>query len=506
MNRFVWCFLLTIVPSSSAFCSKYFEFSPQAKDAYNRIFSLRFEEARLTLDGLKQHEPDNLMAVFLENYLEVLGIGVDDDEAAYNRLSKNMDTRLYQLSRGEPRSPYYRYTQAETRLQWAVLRAQFGDYLSSLSDIKLAYALLEENARRFPDFVANKKSLGILHALVGNVPDDYRWAIRLIGGMKGNIAQGLAELESVLAFAKNNDFVFEEESLIAYGILQLHLNNQGTKAWNTLKTSKLTPKTSPLGAITLATIGLRIGQTDATIKLLKEMPAGGTYHTFYHRDFLLGMAKMYRLDTDANIPLQSFIEHTKGKNAVKEAYQKLAWHQLLQGNTAGYYRFMWQVKQQGTARSDPDKVALREANKDEMPDTRLLKARLLFDGGYYSRAFDLLRNNLADYASSPRNSLEYQYRMGRIAHKMGKVAAATQYYESTIAMGEKMPWYFACNAALQLGTLLEEKSDAKNARFWYQKCLSLHPEEYAGSLHAKAKAGLNRLTVDGGRRTADGGW
>ena len=62
-----------------------------------------------------------------------------------------------------------------------------------------------------------------------------------------------------------------------------------------------------------------------------------------------------------------------------------------------------------------------------------------------------------------------------------------------LSTGEKQPWYFACNAALQIGVLLEEKADFQNARSWYQKCLSIQPEEYASSLHAKAKAGLNRL-------------
>ncbi len=64
---------------------KYFDFSPCATDAYPKIFSLRFDEAYLVLDALQQQEPDNLIRIFLENTLEVLCIGVDDDEAAYNR-------------------------------------------------------------------------------------------------------------------------------------------------------------------------------------------------------------------------------------------------------------------------------------------------------------------------------------------------------------------------------------------------------------------------------------
>ncbi len=486
---FVW---LTSPPLPA---QKYYDFSPRAKDAYQKIFSLRFEEAYVVLNTMRQQEPDNLIPIFLENTLEVLQIGVDDDAAAYKRLSKNMEARLQQLSRGEPRSPYNRYTQAETRLQWAVLRARFGDYFSCLSDIKIGYALLEENQRRFPDFMANKKSLGVLHILVGNVPDDYRWALRLFGGMRGNIGQGMAELESLLAYAETNEFLFREEVVMAYGLLQINLNNQPEKSWATLKNSHLYPETNALTAFVMGNVALKSGRCDEAINILTSAPKGAAFHPFHYCDYLLGIAKLQRLDTDANLPLQRFVSNFKGENGLKEAYQKLAWHHLLQGNTSAYYSNMWQVKQRGSSRSDPDKVALREASSGEMPDVRLLKARLLFDGGYYTRAFDLLKNNDTTYDANPRNQLEYQYRMGRIAQKMGKVGEAYRHYETTIQLGEKQPWYFACNAALQIGILQEEYADHKNARFWYQKCLEINPEEYAGSLHGKAKAGLNRLLV-----------
>jgi len=486
-------FIVLIPPFSAVSAGQYFEFSDRATVAYQKIISLQLESGGQLVQELKQQEPDNLIAVYLDNYLEVIRIGVDDNETAYHKFSKNLDTRLFQLSRGEPRSPYYRFTQAEIRLQWAALRARFGDYLACASDVKLAYALLEENERRFPDFIANKKSLGILHALVGNVPDEYRWAVRLLGGMKGTIQQGIAELERVVAFAKSHEFIWAEESLLVYALLQQHLNNQGESAWNTLKNSPITFKSNPLFAFTQASIGMRNGHTDEAIQLLQQLPAGLPYHPFHQPNFLLGVAKLNRLDPDADVPLQAFLQAYKGNNGVKEAWQKLAWQQLLQGNTEGYYSFMWRVKQTGAARSEPDKVALREANAAEIPDVRLLQARLLFDGSYFTRAFDLLKNHRADYANHTRNNLEYQYRMGRISHKLGKIQDAKTYYQSAIDAGEKLPWYFACNAALQLGLLHEGLSERSGAQLWYKKCLSISPKEYAGSLHAKAKAGLNRL-------------
>ena len=105
----------------------------------------------------------------------------------------------------------------------------------------------------------------------------------------------------------------------------------------------------------------------------------------------------------------------------------------------------------------------------------------------------MLKNAAADYTADPQKNLEYTYRLGRITQKMDKTDEAQRLYRQTIERGAANPAYFACNAALQLGLLYEEKNDSKNAREAFNRCLSLKPEEYASSLHAQAKAGLSRL-------------
>lgn len=473
--------------------AKYFDFSPAAKDVYEKAVSLRLEEANHALDAMRRNEPGNLTAVYLENYLDFLTIFVNDDKAEYQRLAKNMEPRLDKIAQGPADSPWFLYTQADIRLQWAFTRSRFNDFLSSMSDIKQAYALLEENQRKFPHFVANKKSLGIMHTLVGNVPEEYRWAVRALGGMEGSAEQGMRELEEVLAYAQKNHFVFENETVAAYALLQLFLNNRGDLAWNSLKNSKLNPKANPLAAYVVAIAAMRVGQNDEAIRILQNSPTGGQYAPFQLQHYLLGLAKLRRLDGDANKALERFVNQFKGENGIKEAYQKLAWYHLVNGNDNGYRTYMSYAKLKGSTNADGDKAALREAKSGDVPDPRLLRARLLFDGGYHQRAYDLLKNKAADYAADRRKNLEYTYRLGRITHLMGKTQEAISLYTQTVDNGAKDPWYFACNAALQLGLLHEAKKDAANARAAFQRCLSMKPEEYAASLHAQAKAGLGRV-------------
>ncbi len=484
---------LLFLPFGQLNAAKYFDFSLSAKDAYRKVTSLRFVEARSALEQMQRSEPNNLVAIYLENYLDFFTIFVNDNKAEYQRLAKNMEPRLDKIARGPANSPWFLYTQAEIRLQWAITRSRFSDYLASMSDIKQAYALLEENQRKFPDFAPNKKSLGIMHALIGNVPEEYRWAVKALGGMDGSMEQGMRELEEALAYAKKNDFIFEDETVVAYALLQLYLNNRGDIAWNTLKNSKLTPKTNPMAAYALATVAMRTARNDEAVRLLEESPSGSQYAPFHYRHYLLGLAKLRRLDADANKSLEIFVNNFKGENGLKEAYQKLAWYHLTLDNSSGYRTYIGYAKIKGSANSETDKAALREANSGEMPEQRLLKARLLFDGGYYQRAYDLLKNNAADYAADRKKNLEYSYRLGRVTHLLGKTQDAVRLYTQTIDNGAKDPLYFACNAALQLGLLYEEKKDAANARAAFNRCLSMKPEEYAASLHAQAKAGLGRV-------------
>jgi tetratricopeptide (TPR) repeat protein len=89
--------------------------------------------------------------------------------------------------------------------------------------------------------------------------------------------------------------------------------------------------------------------------------------------------------------------------------------------------------------------------------------------------------------------LEYLYRIGRVYHESGKTSEAIRFYKLTIDKGEDKPWYFAANAALQLGLIYENLKNKDIARIYYQKSLSMNPIEYKNSIAQKAQAGLSRL-------------
>jgi Tetratricopeptide repeat len=470
-----------------------FEFTPNLKTAYKATLSLRLLEAkRLTANERLAHH-NALAADYVDDYADFFKLFITEEKAEYDRLSDNRDYRLERIETlGDKKSPYHRYMQAQIRLHWAIVKVKFEDYLSAAWDIKKAYALLSENQKLFPDFVANKASLGVLHAVIGTIPDDYKWGSNLVG-MSGTIPQGLREIEEVLAYSRKNEFLFEEETQVMYAFLLLHLGNQTEEAWKNVRNTKLNPATNPLACFVQSNVAMHTGRTDEAIKILQNRPQSPEYQDFEYMNYMLGLAKLYRGDKDADTYLLRFVKNFKGLHYVKDAYLKLSWNALLRDDNKAFAQYLAACKTHGKATTDSDKKALRDAKAVAIPNKILLRARLLFDGGYFAKAKELLSvYDLKSFATTP-NQLEYLYRMGRIYDKLENDALAIDFYNKAIARGKSETCYFACNAALQLGVLYENQKKYAEARTNYTLCLSLSPTEYKDGLHQKAKAGMNRL-------------
>ncbi len=473
---------------------KRFEWTPALRTAYDKTLSLRFKEAEADLATIRVKDPNNLLILHVENYLDFFRVYINEEVTEFKKLEKNKDKRLETIEQqGDKSSPYYLYLQADIRLQWAVARLKFEEYSTAFFETNKAYKLLKTNGDKFPKFMPNKKDLGILHAVVGTIPDEYKWAVNWLSSMEGSMEKGREELEEVLSFAKKNDFIYEAEIYIYYAYLMLHVQNDSEEAWRIINKAKLDPTNNPLACFVMANIAMRTDRGDEAINTLLNKPTGKHFHPFYYLDYMLGLTKLQRLDKDANIYLQRYVDNYKGRNYIKDSYQKLAWHALLNGESEGYRKFMKLCKSKGYTIVGSDKNAQAEAAAGEMPAVELLKARVLFDGGRFQRAYDVLKNKKPSDYLAEKNRLEYHYRMGRITHKLKWHTEALQYYQITMDKGADSPEYFACRAALEKGHILEELGKKKQAKEAYNRCLSLSPSDHKTGLHQQAKAGLRRL-------------
>lgn len=473
----------------------HYTWTPQLKEAYQLATALRLAEAEKLLKTVEKEEPNNLLRHHVANYIDFFVIFLAEQETDFRRLEPNKDRRLAAVENGPTDSPNHQYVQANIYLQWAIARLKFGEYAGAFRDVNKAFKLLEANDAAFPGFLPNKKELGLLHAVVGTIPDQYKWGVELFSSLHGTIEQGQREIELVLAEAKQcSDFIYAEETMVFYAYLLLHLADDSKEAWELLQNTQLQPSKSLLATFVKANVAMRINKNDEAIRLLEARPKGSQYATFDYLDFMLGVAKLRRLDADAAVPLRRYVNHFKGKNFIKEAWQKLAWSALLiEQNEQGYRRAMAACLTEGNATVGGDKSALEEAENGALPNKLLLKARLLYDGGYYTRAAAELKEFPLLASVTASENLEHYYRLGRIYQAMENTKEARRYYQRTIDLGADSKLYFACNAALQLGLMAEDAGKFAEAKTHFERCLSLKPNAYRNGLHQQAKAGLNRI-------------
>ncbi len=467
--------------------------SQRVNRAYEKVMQLRFGEARAQLALLKKEEPANLMYLLIEDYIDFFTIYIGEEEEVFERLQPHKKHRLTALrQRGDPDSPWHDYLQADILLHWALARLKFEQYATSFLEVNKAFKLLSQNAERFPDFLPNRKNLGVLHAIAGTIPDEYSTAVGWLTSLEGSIRQGRRELESVLR-AMGPEYPFVEETYVLYAYLLLHLADERDRAWQLIEQSDLRAEDSPLAAFVLANMAMRLGENDRALDFLDRCPRGRAFFPFPYLHFMRAVCLQRKLLPEADHYFALFLTSFRGRHFIKEAWQKRAWQALLAGDEQGYRYGMLACRQMGVAVTDGDKAALREARMGLPPHPDLLRIRLLYDGGYYREAQKIMDKLGPGDFDRHVYRVEFFYRAARLAQALGDVEQAFAKYKLTLDMGAEDPWYYACKSALELGRLHEARGEFDLARSYYRHCLRLKPEAYRAGLHHEAKAGLKRL-------------
>lgn len=466
---------------------RHYALNPPAKAIYDRILAMELDGAQSDLDEFRKRYPTNLVAEHLESYLDFFRLYLTGDEALDEHLSARFDRRIDALEDGEEDAPYYRYVLAEVRLHRSVIHLRFERHLAAFRELNKAHKLLRDNAKMFPDFLPTYKDLGLLHAAVGSIPPQYKWGVELFSSLNGTIAEGREEIARALS-DKGNPFLLETRVLSAF--LELHLAGEPEAAFKQINSLGLTPKTNSLHCFILANLAMRSGRNDIALRTLENQPRGGAAEDFPYLDFMLGLAKLRTLDPSARMYFQSFNVRYAGRHFKEEARQKIAWAYLLDGNEAGYHKAMAGIG--GGNQAGGDQNAEMEAARQRAPHPGLLRARLLFDGNYCTRARAQLEK--IDAATLDENErLEYYYRTGRVLDGLDDHEGALSFYLQTVRTGRDNPAFYACKSALQAGLIEEKRGNKILARKHFTDCLTISPAAYKTGLHILAKSGLDRV-------------
>jgi len=494
MNNFLRLLFLTgtVLLCSAATGQYHFDFNQNCEEAYRRIIILQPESGRSLIKEEKLRNPQNLVPVLLESYIDFFYLFFNEDPELYSNFKKVQPERQALIDKGPDSSPYKLFAKSILHLHWASVQMKFGNNWDAGWNFRRAYILNRENIKKFPDFLPSVVPMGALEIAIGAVPDGYKWVVGLLG-VKGDIFSGMQKLESFIASHHKDAELFRNEAIFYFLYLKFYIQNDKQGVLNYIRNHKLDLINNHLFAYLAANLSINAQQSAQAGVIIRNRNRSSEYLQTPVWDLEYGYVRLYHLQPDAAVYLERFINNFKGNFYLKDALQKLSWHYYLQGDLQKAREYRKMIGEKGMAITEADKQALKDASSDKWPNKLLLQVRLLNDGGYLREALGRLHGKSVHDFETIEEKLEFSYRVGRIYDDLGRGKDAIQYYEYVASLGENRKEYYAARAALQLGYIFELQKDKDKARYWFQRCLAMKNHDYKNSIDARARAGLARL-------------
>ncbi|MEA5459258.1 hypothetical protein VB796_09430 [Arcicella sp. LKC2W] len=470
-----------------------FEFNPTMQKAYSEIIKTKLSLGRTILDNDKSN---NGVKIYLKSYADLVQLLITEDKVFYGQFVDNQESRLDFVKKLDKKLPYNRFIQAEIHLHSAFVKLKFGHEVKGSWEIIKAYKLLEANAKEFPDFLPNQKSLGLLHILIGSTPENYQWVANVLG-LKGNIKQGLAEIQNVIS----KDTIFGDEAQLINYLIYAYILKFTPKKLTEFQDFISQSHDNQLFIFFGITTLMKEGRSEVALSLLENHKTDKNYLPFPFLEYL--KAEIFLQKGQYQIAIkwyQNFLAKYKGFNFLKDTYYKLFLCYWLSNEEVKGVFFLGKIKTVGENIVESDKSATKFAEnfltkKSQKPIAQkvLMKARLAFDGGYYDKALEFLELYSENSFDQISDRAEFNYRKGRIFQKLNNLAQTIPLFERAIVLSENQSWSFGASSALQLGYIFQRKNEKSKAKMYFEKAISYKKHEYKNSVDNKAKAALNEM-------------
>lgn len=485
-------FIILLCTLHTGICQKVYDFNAVCQQAYQEITKLKIDQGQALIQKAKQQNPNNLIPLVLESYIDFLILFLKEDPAEYKIRYPHFSDRIEALEDGPKESPFYRLALSSIRVHKAASAIKFGKMWEAGWDIRRAWILLKENKKAFPRFITDDLMYGTLQTMIGTVPKGYKWLANILG-MRGSLTEGLKTVQSFVNSNDPNAKLLSNEANFIYPYLLFYMDNKKEEAMAFIQQKKLDLVNNHLYGWMAANLSLNNKQSLYTQQIVQSRNLSAEYLDIPIWDFEMGFVKMYQLKPEEAIPyFERFLQKFKGNFYVKDVYQKISLCYFLMGNMTAAEKARQQVLTKGTTNADADKNALKDAKDNGWPNPLLLKARLLNDGGYHKEALAQLHGKTENDFIQERDKLEYVYRAARIFDDLGKETEAINAYIAAIKLGEFRKEHYAARAAVQIGQIYEARGQKALAIQYYQRCLDMGDHEYKNSLDQRAKSGILR--------------
>ena len=494
-RRFTCLFLLVflILPLHSAGAQLHyrFDFNADCRKAYDDIISLKLKTGGQLLEAEKQAHPENLIPYLLDNYIDFFTLFFNEDPKEFRKRKAQIEQRISLLKKGDPGSPFYLFSLSVVYFQWAAVEIKFGERWDAAWSFRKSFITGKQNLEKFPSFQPSRMLQGSMQVAAGTIPPGYQWLSSLLG-IRGTIDNGMQSLKSTLNSTDPYAVIFHDETAFYYLYLQFYILNEREEVFKYIKAQNWNTCNNHLFAYLVANLSLNNQDASVTENVISHLNQDPGYLDMPVWDMQMGYARADALDYRSIVCMERFLSRFKGKFYVKDVLQKISWIYYLHDEQQKAEAARARILVSGNLETDADKQAMEEAKSGHWPNRVLLKARLLDDGGYYTRALQLLDGKQSLSFPDIEDQLEFNYRMGRIYDALDRKPEAINFYRLAMQQGENKKQYYAARAALQMGYIYEGRGEKEKAVVYFKKVLAMKSHDYKNALDQKAKAGIER--------------
>jgi tetratricopeptide (TPR) repeat protein len=305
--------------------------------------------------------------------------------------------------------------------------------------------------------------------------------------MRGSVEKGLSELQAIHNSSTSMSFEAELLHHLTQGFI-LQQNDLAVKGIAEMVT--VNPNQS-LVLFLASILAVKNSESEKAIAYLKMLDESRTGLPISYAKYVLGEVMLHKADYEkAIIAYQQFVKIYTGRNYIKDALYKTGICYWLNEDKKHAIAYFDLARKSGNESTEADKYAARNLAENTFPNPSLSRIRYATDGGFYEEAFRLVNAIIPQDLSTLKDQTEFAYRKARLYHKTNRNTEAKRLYLETIELNEENPWYFAPNACLQLGYILQDEQNYLDALAYFEMALTYKRHEYKNSIDSKAKSAI----------------
>ena len=461
-----------------------FNYHSNVENLHTNVLKLNGNTKQLKVALL--NEPNGLY-YWLLAYNDFLQYHFGNNFISNETLSEKLDNYYEELKHFEKDSPYYNFCITELCLYKAFTYIEAGSYYSAGKNLIRANKLIEKNKSKYPRFFLN-----IRHELV-QMSIDY-WLIKHIPFLfkeekeKGeNRLRGLikrytqreslnaafnSEANLLVLFVSSR--ILDDKSLIEQLILGFPCEWKFSGSLEALASSQFLPAS----------------KSNLKKNILQHAINNGYNAVCNKLNLSLGIVYLNELNDSCLTCFTEFKQKQNSKRDLLFANLKLSWYYYMQQAFDSVQILVEESKSKKAITNNDLQAAYEFKNVDNW-DSEIIKARVLFDGGFHEQALEVLLSK--QVLLKNKNSVQYielMYRLARIYHEIEDFEKALSSYLKVIESKTESQFYYSAYSAYYVGRIHEFNNDCDMAMKYYKKCINLDSPIYRESIHRKA---FNRI-------------